>query len=645
MQESKRTLAFVGAALVSVGLAAGTYQAMKPTSLEQFSDVGEEFFPEFKDPNAATAMRVAAYNEDAARVDVFNVEFKDGLWRIPSHHNYPADGEERLAKTATSIIGITRDAIVSTSEEDFKRLGVLDPLDEKVTGTTGRGDRITLFDGDNVIADYIIGDKVEDQQNVYHVRKPGENRTYRATLNIDISTKFADWIEPDVLDIQRTNLREIVIDDYSIDETRGVLVPGEHSRLTRPDSTASWELNDLAADQKLKTSEVSSIISGLEDLQIVGVRPKPPGLSADLKGEGSAQLDTFGIIDLQSKGFFIADGSLVSNEGEVRVGTSEGALYVLRFGEVFTGSDVEIEVGQDSADENGADDAADSEDGASESAEAEDADGPDSAGASNKQSRYLFVTAQFDGSLIDGPGEKPVKPEKPESSAEEDSAEGDDQPEEKAEGDEGQETSDGEQAESEPSEDPADGNSEDEAYQQAIAQYESELKQWEADQKAYEEKLEQGRKRVAELNARFADWYYVISAESFDDIRVARSELIEPADPPEDSTEPESAQPAEAPSLPGSDSTNSDEASPRQPTTPADEPATEEPAADEPATDEPATEEPAADKPVTEEPVADPPSDGEADASDPPPTSDEATSPENEPESETSDAAEEESAP
>jgi hypothetical protein len=39
-------------------------------------------------------------------------------------------------------------------------------------------------------------------------------------------------------------------------------------------------------------------------------------------------------------------------------------------------------------------------------------------------------------------------------------------------------------------------------------------------------RIEGGQKRADELNARFAKWYYVISAESFDNLRLRRADLL-----------------------------------------------------------------------------------------------------------------------
>ena len=43
---------------------------------------------------------------------------------------------------------------------------------------------------------------------------------------------------------------------------------------------------------------------------------------------------------------------------------------------------------------------------------------------------------------------------------------------------------------------------------------------------AWREKIAKARKLSDELNARFADWYYVISAKSFEDLSLTRSDLI-----------------------------------------------------------------------------------------------------------------------
>ena len=51
---------------------------------------------------------------------------------------------------------------------------------------------------------------------------------------------------------------------------------------------------------------------------------------------------------------------------------------------------------------------------------------------------------------------------------------------------------------------------------------------FETDLKAYQAKIEAGEKKVKELNGRFAEWYYVISADSFENLRQGRKSLVKP---------------------------------------------------------------------------------------------------------------------
>ncbi len=45
-------------------------------------------------------------------------------------------------------------------------------------------------------------------------------------------------------------------------------------------------------------------------------------------------------------------------------------------------------------------------------------------------------------------------------------------------------------------------------------------------QEAYDEKVATGQKRVRELNARFADWYYIVSEEEFNKIHLSGKSVI-----------------------------------------------------------------------------------------------------------------------
>lgn len=528
MNQTIKTLGFVAVAAVSIVVAAGTYYSNRPVDLNDFSDVGEKFFPSFDDPNAATGLQVAAYQESTGKTELFNVSVKDGLWCIPSHHDYPADAQDKLAKTAASMVGVVRQALVERSKAAHKRYGVVDPLD-KDTASEGRGDRLTLYKGNDVLVDFIVGKKLENSENLYYVRKAGEDRIYTADLGrFNVSTKFSDWIKKDVLEIARNDVKEIIVGRYHVDEVQGRVVQQGKITLTRDSANQEWKLDDLkAATEKLKSNDVNNLLSALDDLQIAGVRAKPPGLSAGLKGESeSISIDPFVQRDMAEKGVFISGrGEFVYNEGKVNVGLNNGVIYELGFGEEFTGSDIDIEIGKQPSpaaeaeklakeiEKKPADDS--KGDAKKESDKADAATEKNADETREKKSRYLFVTAYFDKALLDPEPTAPVKPEPPA-----DKKDGDKKDSVPAE--EKKEPSDKDAPKAE--EKKADPKAE---FEKALAEYKLQQEVYEQKKKEFDEKLKAGEKRVAELNRRFADWYYVIPEETFAQLKLKREDLVE----------------------------------------------------------------------------------------------------------------------
>jgi hypothetical protein len=199
MTDTAKTTTFVGVALALVLLA---YIAQPRISRDPgvFDDVREPFYAELIDPDVPKAMEVVEFNEELGTQNPFRVQLKDGRWTIPSHHDYPADAEDRLKKTAGAIIGLRKDSIVSDSKADFAALGVVDPF-ESQKDSTGWGTRVKLFDKDgNVVSDLIFGNAVPDKPNFRYVRVPGKDRTYAVDVkDLELSIKFADWIDTDLI--------------------------------------------------------------------------------------------------------------------------------------------------------------------------------------------------------------------------------------------------------------------------------------------------------------------------------------------------------------------------------------------------------------------------------------------------------------
>jgi hypothetical protein len=449
MNESRKTLYFVVTAAVLVVLA--FLAAPKRITPEMFSDQGQAFFPKFTDPNQATSLEVVGFDATTGSAKPFKVQFKNGRWTIPSHHDYPADAKDRLAKTGAGVMDIKRDDVRSDNVADHAACGVIDPMDQATTGLNGRGTRVTLKDKDeNVLADFIVGNQVQGKAGERFVRVPGQKRVYAVKMNVDLSSRFEDWIEKDLLQVTRADINRVVLKDYSINERTASVDRRDNLMLNL--KSGVWKANNLGADQVVDSAKMQGLLTAIDELQLEGVRPKPEGLSRTLQGvAGGGQITQSDVMSLQTKGFFLSrEGQLLSNEGELQVGTDLGVLYTLRFGEVVHGSGLAITAGLDG--------------------NQEDQGGP-------ADNRYLFVTAEFDPSTI----EEPAKPRDESFKGKPDSL-------------------------------LTDADRTNRALSDAHDK-------WQRD-------MSQGRKKVEELNARFADWYYVISAASFEKLHLSRKDMV-----------------------------------------------------------------------------------------------------------------------
>ncbi|MEM1070403.1 MAG: DUF4340 domain-containing protein, partial [Planctomycetota bacterium] len=361
--DNKRTIIFVGVAVACLAITGILDWANRPARIKEYGKLGKEFYPDFTDPTVATSLSVKVINADNLKPLEFSVkQANNGRWVIPSHHNYPADAADQLAQTASSVIGIKREAMVTRWPSDHARYGVVDPETDSVTvdELEGIGKRLT-FRGkdDEVLASFIIGKQEEGKENRFYVRHPAEDETYIAELSIDLSTKFGDWVKTDLLDIQGSDILKVDLQDYSFEE-RGMSLAVTNTietKLTRPTSAEDWKMEGLDETTKqVNTEAISATVNTLADLAIAGVRPKQPGLTGELELDRSVVANQRDVDrlqnDLMSRGFLLQPSKsnpeelrLIAREGELAVGTADGLSYQLHFGRAFAGSDEELEIG------------------------------------------------------------------------------------------------------------------------------------------------------------------------------------------------------------------------------------------------------------------------------------------------------------
>ncbi len=479
MTDFRKTLVFVAVAAV-LGGSALLASIERDRSSEEFRDQGQPFFPDFRDPAQCTSLEVVDVDPVTAAPRTFKVMLKDGRWVIPSHYDYPADAKDRLAQTAARVIDLRKDTIRSDRVEDQKTFGVLDPTDLKLTSPEGVGKRITLKDrSDRVLAEYIIGKDVPGHNGQKYVRRPSQARTYGVEVKAEPSTRFADWIETNLLKLEASRLRSVTFDNTKVDARQGRILPGETLKIERADASAPWTMAGLAPTEEIDPAKSSSLSSTLGDLKIVGVRPKPAGLTAELKAAGGEgiRLDRTALSSLARRGFYFADGRLLSNEGGLFASTDEGIVYALQFGDVTFAEGEALSAGSEDESAAGAE--------PDEKAKSKDPKAPPKKGDGAIESRFLFVRAQFEPDLI-------ARPEEP----------------------------------------PADGELPAEPFQTTPAERQAAQRKIETARAEYQRKLDQGKTRAAELSGRFAAWYYVVPGDSYRNLVLNRASLVHPKPDP-----------------------------------------------------------------------------------------------------------------
>lgn len=520
MSQTIKTLIFMGVALVVALVALFTYP--KQESFKAPSLVGQPLFKDFTDPGTAATLKIARFSEDLGELTEFEVtrDNQSGLWTIPSSSGYPADAETQMRDAATGLIDLQVIGIASERAADHEIYGVVEPDKETLEASqAGVGLLVSVSDAKGMeLAELIIGKQVKGTEEQRFVRVPNQNPVY--VVNIDPAkypTDFEKWIERDLLQLNSFDVENVELKDYSMLTNRGLDgLPRLEKFDERFDATVTfnssegkWELKKLVEfpggqarevklldSEELNSQKLNDLKTALDDLKIVGVVRKPAGLGGDLKAGNEFMEDNESLLSLMDRGFFpvaIAGGprELRAANGEVQVTMKDGVKYVLRFGEI---------AGAQNGTEEG------------------------------KLNRYLFVSAMVDPDKFPPLALEPLPETEADlqpGDAESDTAEAEtSEPtaDETADAD----TSGADETDDSPEEESVEQKSKLELERARITK-ENARKQEERD-----EQLKKAGQKVDELNARFADWYYIISEDEYKKIHLGRNDLIKESESAED---------------------------------------------------------------------------------------------------------------
>ena len=541
MNENKKTIFFIAAAAISVALAYFSVPPkIDPTS--KGSRMGQALFDTF-DTRQATGIEIVEIDEENLEAKSIEVAQTDKGWfiRRPQKADYPANADNQVKDVSTILLDLR---ILDTATEgagEHANFGVLDPSKAN-PGDRGIGKSIALKNssGSN-LAQLIIGNEVSGLSGAHYVRKPNENTVFIAEVRnaSDVSTKFVDWVEKDFLDLDKWNIKRVTLDNYEVNLAKGQLNRKDNPYVLDYDNS-EWNLSGskLSDKEELNKEKLDELKDAFDDLKIIDVERKPDILVNNLK-QGNEffsnlkdQKNQAVVQSLQQKGFYTVAvknpqgqqvPKVVSNKGEILVGMKDGVEYVLRFGETYRGIE---------DDEN-----------------------------TTGTSRYIYAFARVNQSLLEAPELEPVPeplldPTPKKKSPKEKGAKGD-------EGAQGKEaiapniappgpppnfvpsspppattpSAPPPSAQSETANAPkidsnqTSGSSE---FAKKKAERDAEIARIKASnaskQKEFDDKVAKATKRVQELNQNLAEWYYVISNDVYEKIRLERSDFVKAKD-------------------------------------------------------------------------------------------------------------------
>ncbi len=431
------------------------------------------------------SLRVVSWDDSASVPKVFAVNQSQGIWVIPSHFNYPADGGTRVGKTSGGVRNVTFGRLVTSDSKQHESLGVVDPMsaDSKLKG---RGKRVVLKDSTGgVLVDVIIGKNVSESDGLSFVRDADQAEVYTAKVDADISTKFIDWVETDLMKLKAEDIRGVAVADYSVNEQTSALEERSLTRFARTSASADWLSAQTPAEKRVFKDTVDKILNQVTSLRLTGVRKFDLQV---LLGSGFFPSDSPELL-ARPDALKVAIGNktyaLFGNEGAVDFTTKDGLRYSLLFGEVS----VEDEEKPPSEIKKGA---------AKDAKDAKDAKAP-----ATGHNRYMSVYVQYDPSADEDAQLAKIEAEAKKAEADKLAAA-----------------------------DPT--------------------KPKPADKPAEAPKVPPGKQRAAKAQARFSQFFYVISDDNFKILRPALAQLFEakPAEKPADKPADGAAIPP-APGIPG----------------------------------------------------------------------------------------------
>lgn len=189
---------------------------------------------------ARTAIEQAAkirLSEGGKTVEI--VKQPDGMWRVPSYYDMPADFN-KLTNLSTSLTAAKIDRLLTSRAEVMARLEF---KDAKVELFDAAGKQLTTI---------VLGKTVENGGRA--IRFGDEQKAYLATLNEWIDAEPKNWASSELLALKADDVAKIELP----------LAEGGPVTLARAKKEDPWTAEPTPAGQKVKGDKVSALLGSCQ---------------------------------------------------------------------------------------------------------------------------------------------------------------------------------------------------------------------------------------------------------------------------------------------------------------------------------------------------------------------------------------------
>lgn len=261
---NRTTLRWLG---IVVALLVGTLLVVNRESSDEFAHSGDALLPQLR----ASVNDVSNISVQRAGSDPVQITKQADGWVVSARNDYPAD----MAKVREVLLAMTEAKVVeakTAKAELHDKLGLESPDADGSKGilvsTSGGEQNFAVIFGNVAQGDY------------RYARLAGEAQTWLIDQNPDIPATAADWLRPDIIDIDSSRVRSVTITHPD----------GERIHAFKAaQSDSNFQVADIPAGRELSYSTVANGLAGaLNDLELDDVRA-----AVALEGAIVTEFETF----------------------------------------------------------------------------------------------------------------------------------------------------------------------------------------------------------------------------------------------------------------------------------------------------------------------------------------------------------------